>query len=98
VASDRLLGRNDYKLAATLVSGASDYSFQVYKGNFDPAFRECSGAVGGVNEYTDFANDRGDGTHTIPADPRACGLGSSLTNECEDLSDVYYIQVQRLRS
>lgn len=98
VASDRLLGRNDYKLAATLVSGASDYSFQVYKGNFDPAFRECSDTLGGVNEYTDFANDRGDGSHTIPADPRACGLGSSLTNECEDLSDVYYIQVQRLRS
>lgn len=98
VASDRALGRNDYRMSAILVSGASDYSFQVYKGDFDPSFRECSTAVGGYNEYTDFANDRGDGTHVIPGDPRACGLGSSLTNDCEDLSDVYYIQVQRLRS
>lgn len=98
VASDRLLGRNDYRLSALMVTGSGDYSFQVYKGDFDPAFRECSGATGGVNEYSDFASDRGDGLHPIPADPRACADGSSLLNICEDLSDVYYIQVQRLRS
>lgn len=95
VPSDRIAGRNLYRLQANLVSGSSDYAFTVYKGSFDPSARECSGAY---TEYSDFAFDRGEADHTAPADTRACGNGSATLNDCEDLSDTYYIQVTRLRS
>jgi len=95
VASDRLAGLNAYRLQAILVSGSADYAFTVYKDSFDPSARECSGAY---TEYSDFVTDRGEADHAVPADPRACGNGSSTRNDCESMSATYYVQVTRLRS
>ena len=36
--------------------------------------------------------------HTIPSDARACGNGSPLYNNCEDMSNTYYIKVERRSS
>ncbi len=96
IASNRLAGENLYKVDIVLLSGLADYEFRVYKGSPDPLDLECSGTGAGYNEYSDYAWDRGDGTHTIPADPRDCVDSSDAYNNCEDLSSDYYIQVTRI--
>jgi hypothetical protein len=34
----------------------------------------------------------------VPSDTRACGTGSSVLNDCEDLSHDYYIYISRKSS
>jgi len=97
IASDRLAGLDYYNLEVLLVDGSSDYEFYVYKGTYDAVDLECSGS-GGYTEYSDFQQDVGDGTHTIPAETRACADSSVSYNECEDRSNDYYIQVIRTTS
>jgi hypothetical protein len=97
IASDRLAGIDYYNFEVLLVDGASDYEFYVYKGTYDAVDLECSGA-GGYTEYSDFVEDQGDGSHTIPSETRACSSGSDTYNDCEDRSTDYYIQVIRTTS
>ena len=58
---------------------------------------ECSATYSstGYTEYSDFVFDRGDGSHAVPSDTRRCGSSSSSYNDCEDMSNTYYIKVER---
>jgi hypothetical protein len=95
VASDRAAGINYYNFDVTMFAGTSDYAFQVYKGTYDPLDMECSDSAG-YTEYNDFVYDRAEAHHSAPTDTRSCGYGLSTRNECEDMSQVYYIRVFRL--
>ena len=97
LASDRIASLDYYNFEVLLVDGSSDYSFYVYKDTSDATDKECS-TTGGYTEYSDFVEDQGDGSHTIPTDTRACSNGSSSFNDCEDRSTDYYIQVIRTTS
>ena len=61
---------------------------------------ECSASYSttGYTEYSDFVQDTGDGSHAIPTDTRRCGSSSADYNNCEDMSNDYYIQVFRRSS
>jgi len=97
VASDYSAGIDYYNLDIQMVDGSSDYAFLVHKGSPDPSDIECSATYSttGYTEYSDFVMDRGDGSHAIPSDTRRCGSSSPYYNECEDMSNDYYIQVFR---
>jgi len=97
VASDRTMGINYYNFEVAMVDGSSDYNMYVYKDTYDPTDLECPTA-GAYTEYSDFAQDRGDSVHAVPSDTRSCGTGSSVLNDCEDLSHDYYIYISRKSS
>ncbi len=98
----RTTGLNYYRFHVELVAGSGDYSFAVYTGGCTAASLECgSGSSSdpegsGITEFEAFAQDVGDGTHTIPAETRACQAGSASYNECDNLSSRYYIHIIRL--
>ena len=97
VASDLSAGIDYYNFDIQMVDGSSDYAFLVHKGTPDPSDMECSATYSstGYTEYSDFVFDRGDGSHAVPSDTRRCGSSSSSYNDCEDMSNDYYIQVFR---
>lgn len=95
--SDSSVGLNYYSfdvrlLEAGTTAESSDYTMTVYKGSATAT--ECSG---GYTAYTDYVYDRGDGSHTPPADRRRCStVGVSNRNECEDMGTTYYVKVERV--
>lgn len=97
-------GINYYNFHVELVDGSGDYSFVVYEGGCTDAYLECgSGSTtdpegNGYTEFQRFAQDKGDGTHSIPAETRACDAASALYNLCDNLAADYYIHVIRLSS
>ena len=98
LASDRLAGIDYYNFEVTLVDGTSDYYFFVYEGSPDLADLECSTSTG-YTEYSDYSEDVGDGSHSIPSETRACNQGDNVDyNNCEDRSTNYYIEVRRSTS
>ena len=98
LASDRAAGIDYYNFEVTLVDGSSDYYFYVYEGSPDPLDQECPTSTG-YTEYSDFTEDIGDGSHTPPAETRACSQGNNASyNNCEDRSTDYYIEVRRSTS
>lgn len=97
VTADRSAGIDYYNMHVEMVAGTGTYGMLVYKGGADPTDQECSTSAS-YTEYNDFVEDVGDGSHTIPSDSRYCGNGSVAYNNCEDMSDDYYIQVFRKSS
>lgn len=95
-------GINYYNFNVELVDGAGDYAFVVYEGGCSASNLDCgSGSSSdpegsGYTQYQFFAQDKGDGGHSIPSDYRACSTGSPYYNNCEDLSSDYYIHIIRL--
>jgi hypothetical protein len=94
---------NPYRFHVELTSGSSDYGFVVYDGGCTSDALECGSGSStdpegsGYSEYEVYAEDVGDGTHTVPSDTRTCGTGSYYNN-CDDLSSDYYIHVFRTTS
>lgn len=86
-------GTNVFNLEVMMVDGASDYTFEIYRGGCTTGYLECS-TTGGLTEYGFYAEDKGDG-HSIPYDTRLCNSGSPFYNDCDDLSTDYYIKVSR---
>ena len=95
VSEDRTAGLDYYNFSVELTSGSATYAMYVYKGSYDTTSRECSTDS---TEYTDFMEDQGDGSHSIPSDTRACATSSAYYNQCEDNSEDYYIQIVRRSS
>jgi hypothetical protein len=86
-------GYNLYHFEVNLVSGSSDYTFEVFEDSCGST--ECGG-TGGYTEYEVYGYDDGTGGtyHLTPSDRRYCYDGSRYNN-CEDLSGTYYIHVMR---
>ena len=99
VTADMIAGENNFNFQVQLAQGAGTYSFLVYRGGSNPSSDlECPGQVNsGYTEYSFFAQDNGDGNHSPPANTKECGPSAAdpLHNICEDLSDVYYIEIIR---
>lgn len=95
-------GINYYRFHVELVDGSGDYAFTVYEGGCTSSYLDCgSGSSSdpegsGYTEYEVYAEDVGDGTHSIPSETRACASSDASYNECDDLSSDYYIHVIRL--
>lgn len=99
--SDTVSGTyNNYRFHVELTAGSSEYAFVVYEGGCTTSELECSTGSGtdpegsGYSEYEVYQEDVGDGSHTIPSDYRTCAAASEY-NECDDLSNDYYIHVFR---
>ncbi len=92
VSEDRTQGLDYYNFAVEMIDGSSTYSLYVYKGTYDSTDNECSSSA---TEYSDYMEDQGDGSHSVPSEARSCATSSSSYNECEDNSNDYYIQVVR---
>ena len=94
---------NYYRFHVEMTSGSSEYAFVVYSGGCTETELECGSGSStdpegnGYTEFEVFAEDVGDGTHSIPSDYRTCYTGSEY-NDCDDLSDDYYIHVYRTTS
>ena len=84
-------GRDTFRFSVAFTTGATDYAFTVYAGSTTEL--ECSDT--GYTSYDDYNTDVGEGSHTIPADPQACGVTGSQLNTCTDDSKDYYIHVFR---
>ena len=104
VAADRSAGLDYYRFQVQMLSGSATYEISVFKGGYAAGNEECS-TSSGITEYEDRVTDDGfeaDDTtphsHTIPSETRACGNGSSTSNDCEDMSNDYYIKVERRSS
>ncbi len=104
VSADRTAGYDYYRFQVQMLDGTSDYEMTIYKGGYSSGEQECPSSSG-ITEYSDFVSDDGyeedDATahnHTIPSDARACGNSSPLYNDCEDMSNTYYIKVERRSS
>ncbi|MFZ5478779.1 MAG: Ig-like domain-containing protein [Myxococcota bacterium] len=102
--SDTVTGNvNYYRFHVEMTHGSSEYAFVVYEGGCSSSYLECSSGSStdpegsGYTEYEVFAEDQGEGSHSVPSDTRACGTGSSY-NLCDDLSSDYYIHVIRKTS
>lgn len=90
-------GTNVYNFEVTLTTGSSDYNFEIYRGSCATSDLECPSAPD-LTDYSFFAQDVGGAEHSIPSDSRYCYTGSPFYNNCDDLSDVYYIKVERISS
>ena len=104
VAADRSAGIDYYRFQVQFLDGSATYEMSVYKGGYSSGDEECS-TSSGITEYADYVEDDGyyedDSTrhdHTIPSDTRSCGNSSNATNNCEDMSNTYYIKVERRSS
>lgn len=104
VSADRSAGYDYYRFQVQMLDGTADYEMTIYKGGYSSGDQECPSSTG-ITEYSDFVADDGfeenDTTrhnHSIPSDARACGNGSSTRNNCEDMSNTYYIKVERRSS
>ena len=93
LADDITAGIDYYNFSVNLIDGTSDYAMVVYKGGLATSDLECSSS--GYTEYNDMVEDTGDGSHVIPSDSRACGVSDEDFNDCEDMSNDYYIHVFR---
>ena len=92
VSDDVSAGMDYYNFFVELTEGSSDYEILVHKGNYDPSDQECTTSSG----YTEYNDKVEDVTHTGLTDPRECSSGNALGyNNCEDMSNDYYIQVLR---
>lgn len=93
-------GINYYRFHVEMTAGTSEYAFAVYEGGCTTSYLDCgSGSSSdpegsGYTEYEVYAEDQGDGSHSIPTETRTCST-SGIYNECEDLSSSYYIHVFR---
>jgi hypothetical protein len=96
-AADSVNGSNNFNFEVTLTQGAGTYSVVVYRGGYSSTQLQCAGLQNsGYTEYNYFSQDVGDGTHTAPAVTNECGpIGDPVHNVCEDLSDVFYVEVLR---
>ena len=104
VAADRSAGIDYYRFQVQFLDGSATYEMSVYKGGYSSGDEECS-TSSAITEYADYVEDDGyyedDSTrhdHTIPSDTRSCGNSSNATNNCEDMSNTYYIKVERRSS
>lgn len=92
-------GLNYYRFHVEMTAGTSEYGFVVYDGGCGSSYLDCgSGSSSdpegnGYTEYEIYAEDQGDGSHTVPSDTRTCDGG--WYNDCDDLSSSYYIHVFR---
>ena len=98
VAADRSGTIDYYSLDIRLLdpdSGieSTDYTMTVYKGS--TAAASCSTASG-YTAYTDYWYDRADGSHSAPSDRRRCATSSASYNDCEDMTESYYVKVERV--
>ena len=90
VTADAKALANDYNFEIELTSGSADYELWVYKGSTVttgyPTTAECaSKGTGGTTSYSDYVTTR------------ACSSSNALGyNNCEDMSDTYFIRVKRL--
>jgi hypothetical protein len=93
-------GINYYRFHVELTHGSGSYAFAVYDGGCTDAYLDCgSGSSSdpegdGYTEYEYYAEDVGDGSHTVPSDTRTCASGGDY-NDCDDLSSDYYIHIIR---
>lgn len=100
-SSDSVTGSyNYYRFHVEMTSGSSEYAFAVYTDGCGTASLECGSGSStdpegnGYTEFEAYAEDVGDGSHSIPSDYRTCSTGS-VYNDCDDLSGDYYIHVFR---
>jgi hypothetical protein len=98
-------GINYYRFHVEMTHGSSEYRFAVYQGGCAASYLECGSGSStdpegsGYTEFEEYAEDQGDGAnHSVPADTRQCENGSGYYNNCDDLSDTYYIHVFRTSS
>ena len=99
VVADRAAGIDFYSLDIRLLDAdtgaeSSDYTMTVFKGS--TATASCPTATSGYTAYTDYWYDRADGSHSAPSDRRSCAASSSVRNACEDMSQTYYVKVERV--
>ncbi len=94
-------GINYYRFHVEMTHGTSTYGFAVYEGGCTNAYLDCAAGSSsdpegsGYSEYEYYAQDVGDGGHTIPGETRYCYDGHGEYNNCDDLSSDYYIHVFR---
>ena len=72
-------------------TASTAYALEVYRGSTTAV--ECS--TTGYDSYNDYTYDRADGSHSQPADARSCTNSSASRNNCEDMSNTYYVKVSR---
>jgi hypothetical protein len=88
-------GSNLFDFQIDMVAGTDDYTFVVYKGSCSELQCDDGGSEGdGYTEYDYYPEDIGDGSHSPPADTTYCESGGEY-NDCDDLSDTFYIKVFR---
>ena len=104
VAADRSAGIDYYRFQVQMLDGSSTYQMEVFKGGYAAGNQECASSTG-LTEYEDSVEDDGyyiDDTtphaHAIPSEVRACGNGSVSYNNCEDMSNTYYVRIERRSS
>ena len=97
VAADTLAGSNQYNFHIQVTDTSGQHSFVVHKGDLGFTSLECSGSAStGYDEYNDYVQDIGDGTHAIPSPTNLCGaVGSATRNECTDMGIPYFIEIIR---
>ncbi len=98
LAADRSATYDFYSLDIRLLdpdtgNESTVYDMVVYRGSVATASCASSGSY---TAYTDYWYDSGDGSHTPPSDRRRCSSSSASYNTCEDMSDTYYIKVERV--
>ena len=87
------VGYNTYHVEVEMLDGTDDYEFIVYR-DYNS---ECSAGTYGYTEYDFFAEDVGDGSHSITSAGANgyCYTGSSAYNDCDDFSSSYLVKVIR---
>lgn len=86
-------GINYYNFQVDISTGAGSYDISVYRGSCAASSLQCTSSAT-YDTYNYYAQDVGGNDHGIPSDTRACG-SSNTTNDCDDLSETYYIKVVR---
>jgi hypothetical protein len=86
-------GINNYNFQVDISAGAGSYDMLVYRGDCTAGSLECSSSSGGYDTYDYYAEDDG-ANYFVPSDSRYCDNGTAYNN-CDDLSDTYYIKVYR---
>ena len=94
VAADVTAGKNTYDFSVEFSIGAGNYLMIVHKGGFTVSEQECA-TTSGYTEYNDKVEDK-EISHTGLTTLNECANGSAEGyNNCEDMSQDYYIQVTR---
>ena len=94
-------GINYYRFHVEMTHGTGIYGFAVYEGGCASSYLDCAAGTSsdpegsGYTEYEYYAEDVGDGSHSIPGETRYCYTGHGDYNNCDDLSSDYYIHVFR---
>jgi len=96
VSGDIATGIDLFHFQAEFLAGASTFSFVIYRNDpEDMSADSCMPDVDGYTEYSWYSLDRGDGTHAIPSDTRACGDIDDEINICDDHTSDFYVNVFR---